>query len=84
MTFRTVNQDGSRAGIPYVRYLIKTKEGEVYRGVTNQYGFTHAVPTGYPDAAKVEFPESVSTVPVEDIPSIHTAPRPSAGSGEST
>lgn len=84
MTIRTINQDGSKAGMPFVRYIIKTQEGQLYRGVTNQYEFNDAVPTGYPDGARVEFPESVSKVPFEQRPSIHTTPSPSVESGEST
>jgi hypothetical protein len=81
MTFRTVKEEGADTGMAFVRYLITTQEGETYSGVTNMDGFTTAVPTRFPDDAKIEFPQSVSKVSARSIPSrkVQLGPTPHHG-----
>ncbi len=59
LTYQVFGDAENQVIHPFVRYQILTQEGETYKGVTNQYGFTRAVPTRYPDTAGIGFPATL-------------------------
>jgi hypothetical protein len=69
VTFQAFDEGNGQAVLPFARYDILTQEGEIYRSTTNKYGYANAVPTRYPDAAQIEFPETLPGLPVERLPS---------------
>lgn len=56
-TYRTHDESG--AVLPFVRYRVTTRERKVYEGVTNHEGDTQPIPTRYPDAMTIEFPDTL-------------------------
>jgi hypothetical protein len=63
VTYRVL--DGSGAISPYVRYRITTRERKVFEGVTDHAGISQPVPTRYPEAMSIEFPNTLVTNPEE-------------------
>ena len=64
VTYRTLDESG--VVVPFGRYRVTTRERQVYEGVTNHEGDTQPIPTRYPDAMIIEFPDELPSTPEED------------------